>query len=344
LEAETAKEYACYSVVVPPRELDTALEILAELLSQPALEEGGFWGEKLVVVQEVRRAQDQVGILMDLFAETLWHHHPLRHPVLGTLEGLRDVEYGDLLAFYRQRYVTGNMLLVVCGDLDARQVTQAATVHFAGLPTGGEQRPAPVAELPLDGCRTSHLSRELGQTQLLIGVPTVSMAHDDRSPLKVAERVLGMGGSARLYQRLREEKRLVYSVQTVTAQYEDVGYFAVRTACDPQRLAEVQQAILDEWVRLCDEGVSDAELRAAQSNYAGTLARRFETNLAVAGIHGVEGLLHKVEPFEEATDRINAVRAEDVRRVARQYLDPERYVAVTVGRRDEGTSPEGPQT
>jgi predicted Zn-dependent peptidase len=158
------------------------------------------------------------------------------------------------------------------------------------------------------------------------------MKHEDRSALKMVERVLGMGGSARLYQRLREERQLVYSVNTVTAHYEDAGYFAIHTACDPQRAAEVQQAILDEWHKLCQQGVSAGELRAAKSNYAGTLARRFETNLALAGIVGVEGLLHRVETLEDAVGRINTVRRDDILRVARQYLDVERYVAVSVGR------------
>jgi predicted Zn-dependent peptidase len=160
------------------------------------------------------------------------------------------------------------------------------------------------------------------------------MKHQDRSALKVIERVLGMGGSARLYQRLREETRLVYSVHTVTAHYEDAGYLAVKTACDPQHAMQVQQAILEEWDRLCQQGVSEDELAAAKSNYAGTLARRFETNLALASIFGVEGLLHRVETFEEAVGRINAVGRDDVLRMARQYLDVDRYVAVSVGRED----------
>ena len=176
------------------------------------------------------------------------------------------------------------------------------------------------------------MSKDIGQTLLMMGVPTVSMRHKDRGPLKVAERILGMGGSARLYQRLREEMSLVYSVRTVTAHYEDTGYFAVRTACDPQKVAQVQEAVLEEWERLRQLEVSEGELRTAKSNYAGTQSRRFETNRALAGIFGVEGLLHHIETFEQAQRRINSVSRDDVVRVARQYLDPGRIVSVSVGR------------
>jgi predicted Zn-dependent peptidase len=176
------------------------------------------------------------------------------------------------------------------------------------------------------------VSKDIGQTHLIIGVPTVGMCHADRAPLKVIERVLGMGGSARLYQRLREETNLVYTVRTVTAHYEDAGYFAVRTACDPETEAQVRDHVLDEWRRLREELVRDDELAAAKSNYAGTLARKFETNRAVAGVFGVEALFHRIEPFNQAVSRIEGVTEDDVARVARKYLVPERSVTVSVGR------------
>jgi predicted Zn-dependent peptidase len=332
LEAGTTKEYATLYAVTPAQGLEVVTELLAEVLTAPALREEDFWQEKLIVLEEIRRAQDRESVIFDLFAETLWQEHPLRYPIMGNLAGLHALDYELLLLFYRQRYVAGNMLLVVCGDIEHEEARRLVAHRFATLPAGLEQPPAPVRELPLNELRNGHLSKDVHQAHLLIGVPTVSMKHEDRSALKVIERVLGMGGSARLYQRLREERRLVYSVNTVTAHYEDAGYFAVHTACDPQNVAQVQQTILDEWDRLRHQGVSEDELSAAKSNYAGTLARRFETNLALASIFGVEGLLHRVETFEKAIGRINAVGRDDVLRVAQQYLDVDCYVAAVVGR------------
>ncbi|MBM4466210.1 MAG: insulinase family protein [Chloroflexi bacterium] len=335
LDTETTKEYTTLRAVTPRQGLVTAIDILAEVLMEPALREEDFWKEKLIVLEEIRRAQDQHRLIFDLFAETLWQDHPLRFPILGTLEGLHDLDYELLLSFYRQRYVVGNMLLVVCGDIEHQEAQRLVAHRLASLPPGLEQPPAPMHEPPLNESRSAHLNKDVHQVHLLIGVPTLSMKHEDRSALKVVERVLGMGGSARLYQRLREETQLVYSVNTVTAHYEDAGYFAVYTSCDPQNVAQVEGAILEEWAKLRRQGVSDDELSAAKSNYAGTLARRFETNLALASIFGVEALLHRVETFEEAVGRINAVRPDDVMRVAQKYLNTECYVAVSVGRNNE---------
>jgi predicted Zn-dependent peptidase len=331
LEAETTKEYVTLCVVTPRQGLVTAIDVLAEVLTRPALREEDFWGEKLIVLEEIRRAQDRQNIIYGRFAETLWQQHPLRTPILGTLQGLLDLDYESLTSVYQQRYVAGNMLLVVCGDIDHEEVRRLVVERLPDLPSGPEQPPRRLSELPLNEPRTAHMDKDIQQVYLLIGVPTVSMKHEDRSALKVIERVLGMGGSARLY-RLREEARLVYSINTVTAHYEDAGYFAIQTACAPQNVAQVQQAILAEWDKLRQQEVSEDELSTAKSNYAGTLARRFETNLAVAGIFGVGGLLHRVETFDEAVARINAVQREDVQRVAQRYLDTARYVAVSVGR------------
>lgn len=332
LDAGTTKEHVSVLAVVPRAGLATAIGVLAEILTQPAMIEEDFWNEKLVVLEEVQRARDRERVIFDLFAETLWQEHPLRYPILGTLEGLYDLDYGCVVSFCRQRYVAGNSVLSVCGDIEHQEVERLVSQRFAEFPLGPDQPPASAHEPVLAEARTAHLSKNVHQVVLVIGVPTVSMKHEDRSALKIMERVLGMGGSARLYQRLREEERLAYTINAVTAHYEDAGYFAVHTACDPQRVAQVQRVILEEWDKLRDLGVSDDELTAAKGNYAGTLARRFETNLALASIFGVEGLLHRVETLEEAIGRINAVRCDDVLRVAQTYLSTERYVVASVGR------------
>ena len=118
LQAGTAKEYVDVSAITLPGDLPVALDIVAEVLAAPLLGEDDFWNEKLVVLQEIRRARDRQSILFDFFTETLWETHPLRYPTLGDLEGLQALDHASLRAFYRQRYVAGNMLLVICGDVD----------------------------------------------------------------------------------------------------------------------------------------------------------------------------------------------------------------------------------
>ena len=229
--------------------------------------------------------------------------------------------------------MAGNALLVICGDVEPETAQGTAQAAFADFFPGPEQPPEPVVEPPLLERRLAHLEKDVHHTYLLIGAPTVGMKHPDRSPLKVAELALGMGGSGRLYQRLREEQGLVYNVNTVTASYEDAGFLGVRAACAPENVEAVREAILAEWDSLRQDGLGGQEMEAVKGNYAGTLARRFETNAAVAGISGIEGLLlHQVEPFDKAVARIEAVTQAQILDAAQRYLNCERYALATVGR------------
>jgi zinc protease len=121
-------------------------------------------------------------------------------------------------------------------------------------------------------------------------------------------------------------------VYAVRAEHEDTGHFAIYTATDPGRMQDVLDGIQGEIRRLQVERVDQAELRAAQANYEGSLAVSFETNLSLAGIVGVETLLTgRFEPFAEAGRRVRGVTPEDVLRVANRYLDPARYALAMVG-------------
>jgi predicted Zn-dependent peptidase len=229
---------------------------------------------------------------------------------------------------------------VVCGDCDpaeALEEVERLFGRFAGdLP---EVEPVPV-EPPLVECRQSTLERGTRQVHLVVGWPAVGLRHPDSYVLKAIDRLLGAGGRSRLYWELRERRGLVYAVYAVRAEHEDTGHFAVYTATDPGRVQEVLDVMLGEIRRLQVEPVDEAELRAAQTNYEGSLAVSFETNLSLAGIVGLETLLTgQFEPFAEAGRRVRAVTPEDVPRVANRYLDTERYAVAMVGPVKEGSHP-----
>ncbi|MCJ7626066.1 MAG: hypothetical protein MUO76_21450, partial [Anaerolineaceae bacterium] len=114
---------------------------------------------------------------------------------------------------------------------------------------------------------------------------------------------------------------------------EDAGFTGARIICRPEDVEMVKEIIFTEWEDIGQFGLSSEELQSVKGNYAGTLARHFETNLAVAGIFGVEGLLHKVEPFDEAITRIRAVSSEQVMDAAGRYLKPQRSLTATVGKK-----------
>jgi predicted Zn-dependent peptidase len=334
INAHTTREYLSLHTVTLAEHLPLALSCLADIAIRPAFKREDFDKEKLVILQEIGSARERSGALYDAFVQHLWGQNPLRNPVIGIPEGVRDASLKDVRTFHQRRFVGGNAVLVICGDVAPDQAVSLAEESFSDLSPGAEQPPKPVDEAPIRQPRGGHLARKSKQTYLLLGVPTVGLKHPHRSALKVIELILGMGASGRLYRRLRQELGLVYNVNAVSSVYEDAGFLAIHAACDAEDQTRVQDEILDGWLDLRQRDITAEELEAAKGNYAGTLARRFETNLSVAGIVGIEALLHQVESFETAIARINAVTSEGVRQAARQYLVEDGYVLVTAGKLD----------
>ena len=256
INAQAGKDYIGFHVVVPTTHWLTGLDVLSDVLIYPLLDSEALAREKLVVLEELRQSRGQNRIIFSFFAQALWQKHPLRHPILGYPETVSSLDHETLVQLYQRRFTTGNVVVAVCGDLDHDLVCDQVGHKLAVFPQGDEIPPPPVVEPPLTKSRFTHLTRETNQVYLMLGVPTVSMKHPDRSALKIVERVLGMGMGARLYRRLRDELRLVYSVTTATAHYEDTGYLAVYTTCRPTNVARVQDAILEEWAALGQRGVS----------------------------------------------------------------------------------------
>ena len=331
IDAQTTKEYTAFSVVTQDRFHHRGAEVLADLVRHPRLDETAFLREKLVILEEMRRRADQRQAIWDFYAATLWQNHPLKDRVLGYKEDLLQLTAEDLRQHHTAFFAPPNTVIAIAGNVTLEDAL-AVIVEFFGDWEGEPPIFPPVPpEPPLSDKREFWIERDVSQVHLLLGWPAVDMTHPDRHPLKVIGRLLGVGGSSRLYQRLREEQQLAYTVATATAAYEDIGHFAIYTACQSDKVETVRAAIFEEMARLREQPVGDEELGRVKTSYEGSLAVNFETNLQIASIHGIEALLHRIEPFEEAVRRINAVTQEDILRVAQRYFDPDRYVRVAMG-------------
>ncbi|MCJ7624766.1 MAG: insulinase family protein, partial [Anaerolineaceae bacterium] len=217
INASTTREYICLYTVTLAQDLPLALDLLADIISQPAFAESDFLSERMVVLQEFLQSQNQPEVLTNIFMAALWEQNPLRYPVRGTLDSLQALGYDTVFDFYRERMVSGNALLVVCGDVDEESALSDIREYVNDFPIGPEQPPQLIMEPEPREPRRIHLDKEINEPHLLVGVPTVGMKHPDRSALKVIELSLGMGGSGRLYRRLREEQQLVYTIQAFTS-------------------------------------------------------------------------------------------------------------------------------
>ena len=265
--------------------------------------------------------------------------------MLGTPESVQSLDRARLAAYHESHHRTADMALALVGDVEPREVIDQAAQLFAAtakaLPaaTAAATATVPAHRGPL----RVHRRLNKQQAHLVIGYPGVTLADPDRFALEVLSTILsGQGG--RLFVELREKRGLAYRVSAFTLEGLDPGYFAVYVACGPENLAVAEERILVELARITDRPVPAAELARARRYLTGShdisLQRR-STLAATLAFNECYGL--GWEQYTRYAPSILAVTAEDLRRVARQYLDPARSVTAIVSPEEEAGGAPGPE-
>jgi predicted Zn-dependent peptidase len=329
VNASTDRELTVYSSKVPAEHLDVALTAVSELALHPLLRRRDLSAEKPVIVDEIRMYVDSPSDhVFTLFDELLYARHPLGREIAGTIGSVRRATHHAVVDHWVGAYQPSGIVLAVAGAIDHGDVVRASTDWEAVGPDLGGRRPPRgprVTSAPTPAAagalRVSH--RRLSQGNLCLGMPGVARDDPDRWALDLLGAVLGDGMGSRLFLELRERRSLVYDVSTFSATYSDTGTFGVHAGFDPDDAREVVGAILDQLDRICSEPVSPPELDRARAYTRGRLELRMEDSGAVAGWIGTgEALLPRILTVEEVIERLEAVSADDLLRVARQYLDP----------------------
>jgi predicted Zn-dependent peptidase len=332
VNASTDRELTVYSAKVPAEQSASALTAIGELALRPLLRRRDLSAEKPVIADEIRMYVDSPSDhVFTLFDEMLFGRHPLGREIAGTLGSVRRATYAGVTDHWRRWYRLDGMVLSAAGAIDHAAVARSAAswtaeptraVDFEG---DGRLRAAPIpapVPAPPGSLRVAH--RDLGQANLCLGMPGVSRDDPDRWAVDMLGAVLGDGMSSRLFLELRERRSLVYDISTFSSMYADTGTFGVHAGFDPEDTDKVLRAIVDELDRICTDPVAAHELDRARAYTTGRLELRMEDSGAVAGWLGTgEALLPRILTVEEVVERLSAVTADDLLRVAQRIARPE---------------------
>ncbi len=317
--AATGEEYTVLYARFLPEHLERALDIMGDMVLRPTLAD--LEREREVIVEEIRMYEDRPDQMADEYLSSLiFHDDPLGRPIIGSAETVRGVDHDTLRTFHGGTYTAPNVFVVAAGKLEREDLERMVEKKFSRLPSGDpfvrEANPrAPESRFFYKHKETEQYHVSLGS----LGIPAKS---EDRYAMAALNNVLGGGMSSRLFQEVREKRGLAYAVYSYHQGYSDVGAIKTYVGSTTGNVEEAVRVISEQLQRIQEEPVADEELERTKQQLKSSTLLALESTAARMNrigrsvITGIELLTP-----EEISDRIEAVTAEDLGRLARKHLN-----------------------
>jgi len=333
INAFTTKEYTSYYIRLLADDVDMGVDLMSDIIWTPAFRKDEFESERQVILEEIlMHADEPADLVHDVLASILYPEHPLGRDVLGEAETVSAMTIGQVADFHREQYLPGNVVVAAAGRIDHDRLVERLSDRLGGR-TGGRS-PTRTAPPSLSGEKGS-VARPTEQAHLAVAVPGPDRNDDDRHAMAVVEHVLGGGMSSRLFQTIREERGLAYSVYSYRLGFEGTGAVVVYAGTAPSHLSEVLDLVHAGLDDMAEKGMSATELDAARGHIRGSMALGLEDSGARMSRIGHSQLVHgRVLTIDEVEARLAGLTLDQVNESAARWLSGARTVAC-VGPFDE---------
>jgi predicted Zn-dependent peptidase len=334
LDAFTSKETICFNVKSLGEHVPIALDVLTDLVRNPIFAPPEIERERGVILEEIKIDEDNPDVLVhELFTQSFWKGHPLGRPILGTTETVGRMGQEQLLAYHNDRFHGGNIIFSAAGNLDHDQFTAAVAEKFSGL--SGGHTPAELSA-PLPSARILLRNKKsLEQVQICLGVPAPAITDDNRYAALILNTILGGGMSSRLFQTIREERGMAYSVYSDLSPYRDTGTLCVYAGTSASKVIEVVDLVVAEFRKMKEELLTEEELTRAKDQVKGNVLLGLESsNSRMANLARQEMYFRQFFTVDEIISRINDVTAAQVQAMAQRLFRPEAIAVTLLGRLD----------
>ncbi|MFC3882524.1 M16 family metallopeptidase [Bacillus songklensis] len=318
VNAFTSKEYTCYYAKVLDEHADHALDVLADMFFNSVFDEEELKREKNVVYEEIKMYEDTPDdIVHDLLSKAAYESHPLGYPILGTEKTL-DTFTGDTLRQYmNETYIPENVVISIAGNVEESFIKKAEQ-YFGSYETGHEPKTFVTPEF-----HPNKLARkkETEQAHLCLGFKGLKIGADDVYSLIVLNNILGGSMSSRLFQDVREQRGLAYSVFSYHSAYRDTGMVTIYGGTGSNQLDMLYDTVQETLYQLKDQGITEKELHNSKEQLKGNLMLSLEsTNSRMSRNGKNELLLRQHRSLDEIIDLVNNVTKESVDKLARDIF------------------------
>jgi len=336
-DAYTTHEMTGFALKVADSGLPEAFDLISDLVSRPRFDQQDLEREQKVVLEEMKMVEDTPDELLgELFNSAYFPDQPLGRPIEGTEATVSSFDHETTSKFHAREFSPPNLVVAAAGNVDHARLVEmvesgfakAATAVNGGFDLGSEIDSSPTPAAPI----LIEQKKELEQAHLIIAAPWPTARSNDRYAASLLASVIGGGTSSRLWQRIREERGLAYSVGAGGSTFSDVGVFTIYAGTSPEHLDEVLDLSLQELRRVVHESVSTAELKLAKDQAVSSILLGLESSSSRASALARQEIIHhrRISP-DEVVKRIEAVDCDELLQVARTFFTTENLALGALG-------------
>ena len=330
LNAFTGKEHTCYYIKVLDTHLELALDVLSDMLLSSKFDGEDINREREVVLEEVHMYEDTPDELVhDIHLNNIWAGHALGRNILGITSSIEKFDKNSIDQYYKKFYTPDNIVIAAAGNLNHERVEELAERYF-GKMTGSKQPVSitPPKIIPV----TTFQKKAIEQVHLCLGTISVPQSSPDIYTIHILNNILGGGISSRLFQSIREDKGLAYSIYSYQANYSDCGLFTIYAGTRPSNTAQVTELIWQNIAELKTKGITPRELIKTKEQLKGGLLLGLESSSSrMSRIGQLEITLGKHITLDEMVAKIDKVSLEDLERITKQLFTPETLCFTALG-------------
>ncbi len=335
LDAYTGKETICFSVKALSNHAPIALDVLSDLVLNPTFAHTDIERERGVILEEIKMDEDNPDVLVhEIFTQNFWKDQPLGKPILGTTDTVSALDQSTLFGYHGERFRGGNMVFAAAGLLEHDAFVESVAQKFSTVapgPAGFQFQPA-TSSAPI----LLRNKRSLEQVQICLGVPSPPITDENRYATLILNTVLGGGMSSRLFQTIREERGMAYSIYSDLSPYSDTGSLCVYAGTSADKALEMISLVMAEFTRLKDSLLTPEELHRAKEQVKGNILLGLESSSSrMSNLARQEMYFQHFFSVEEVLDRLDAVTADQVQQQARTLFHSDRIAVTLLGRLDK---------
>jgi len=333
LNAFTSKECTCFYAKTLDEQIDIAADILSDMVLHSVFDPQEMEKEKGVVIEEINMSEDTPeDVAMELLAATYFGDAPHGKPILGTRDSVRSFTRDQILSYMDRHYRENNLLLAVAGNFDENRVEKLAHKYFGSKGSGIPLEPYPVPQIP-QGVRFAAVEKDIEQCHIAFALPAFGPMDPNFYPMMVLNNALGGSMSSRLFQVIREQNGLAYSVYSFNSAYKDTGSLGIYAGTGASLAKSVLALITEELDKVKNHGVTEEEFRRSRGQLRGSYILGNESPGARMNAIGKNKLLYgTVRTEEEVIRDIESVTLEKVNELARQVLVTDNMAVAVVGK------------